>query len=53
MHPCKEERWLIISPEFFRDVISIPLNINLAFKQNNAKFENLNCFHRSNKDAPL
>ena len=36
MHPCKEERWLIISPEFFRDVISIPLNINLALKQNNA-----------------
>ena len=54
MHPCKEERWLIISPEFFRDVISIPLNINLALKQNNAQFEkHINCFHRSNKDAPL
>ena len=33
MHPCKEERWLIIYPEFYRDVFSVPLNNNLALKK--------------------
>ena len=36
MHPCREKRWLIIYPEFVRDVISIPLDINLAVKHNTA-----------------
>ena len=36
MHPCREKRWLIIYPEFVRDVILIPLNINLAVKHNTA-----------------
>ena len=30
MHPCKEERLLIIYQEFFRDLIPFPLNINSA-----------------------
>ena len=53
MHPCREKMWLIIYPESVRDVISIPLNINLAVKHNTALFEkHINCFHWSNKDAP-
>ena len=30
MHPCKEDRLLFFYQEFFRDIISFPLNINLA-----------------------
>ena len=52
MHPCKEERWLIIYPEFYRDVFSVPLNNNLALKKR-LILKDINCFHLSNKNASL
>ena len=36
MYPCREKPWLIIYPEFVRDVNLIPLNTNLAVKHNTA-----------------
>ena len=52
MRPCKEERWLIIYPEFYRDVFSVPLNNNLALKKR-LIWKDINCFQLSNKNASL
>ena len=53
MQPCKEEQWLIIYPEFYHDVFSVPLNNNLALKKKRLIWKDINCFHLSNKNASL